>query len=112
MSAHEMQVKKKGEFIMKSKKASIRPKPIAPFKTLDEEADFWDTHDVSKVFKNPNTSLSELPLIEREKDSVLIVRLQESIKKKLDKVARSKGINISTLSRLWLIEKIYEFERK
>ena len=24
-----------------------KPKPIPPFKTLDEEAEFWDTHDLT-----------------------------------------------------------------
>ena len=98
-------VKKKGEFIMKKTKF-VRPKPIPPFKTLDEEAEFWDTHDTSLLFKNPNIKLSDLPLIEDEKEEVLTVRLQKSVKKKLEKVARAKGINPSTLSRMWLIEKL------
>ena len=87
----------------------LRPKPIPPFKTLDEEADFWDTHDTSLLFKNPKTPLSKLPLIEKEKEEVLTVRLQESIKEQLTHAARMKGINPSTLARMWLIEKLREF---
>ena len=63
--------------------SNSRPKPIPPFKTLDEEADYWDTHDVSKLFDNPNTLLSTLPLLEKEKEKTLIVRLQTSLKTKL-----------------------------
>ena len=89
----------------------VRPGPIPPFKTLDEEADFWDTHDWSPLFKNPNTPLSDLPLIESEKEDVMTVRLQKSVKQKISNIAKSKGINPSTLSRMWLIEKVREFEK-
>ena len=35
-------------------------KPIKPFKNLEDEANFWDTHDTSEIFKNPKVSLSKL----------------------------------------------------
>lgn len=89
-----------------------KPKPIKPFKTLEEEARFWDTHDVSTLFKNPKTPLSKLALIEPEKQEVITVRLQKSVKKKLEQIAHMKGINFSTLSRMWLIEKVQEFEAR
>lgn len=88
---------------------SYRPKPIPPFKTLDEEADFWDTHDWSPVFKNKNTPLSELPLLEREKEETLMLRLQKSLKTKLTRVARSKGLDVSALTRMWLAEKLSRY---
>ncbi len=81
-------------------------KPIKPFKTIDEEAKFWDTHDLSALIKDPSLNLSKLPPIESEKSEVITVRLQPSIKKRLSNLARSKGINISTLSRMWLIERL------
>jgi hypothetical protein len=54
---------------MKKKINSVspyRPDPIPPFKTLDEEANFWDTHDTSEIFKNPNTLISKLPKLKVE----------------------------------------------
>lgn len=84
----------------------MRPKPIAPFKTLDEEAEFWDTHDTSALFENPKTPLSALPLIESEKEESLTVRVQKSVKTKLTRVARAKGVNVGTLTRMWLIERL------
>jgi len=84
-------------------KSLYRPKPIPPFKTLDEEADFWDTHDTSLLGKVP---LMKLPLIESEKEQVMTVRLQQSIKERLSRFARAKGINPSTLARMWIIEKL------
>ena len=87
-----------------------RPKPIKPFKSLDEEAEFWDTHDTSKLFKNPKTPLSKLLLIKPEKDVVMTIRVQKTVKDKIEEVAQSKGINSTTLSRMWLIERLTKEE--
>lgn len=86
-------------------KKNWRPKPIKPFKTLEDEADFWDTHDLSLLFDNPQTPLSKLPFLEQEKEAVLMIRLQKTLKDKMSKIARLKGINISTLARMCLAEK-------
>lgn len=81
-------------------------KPIKPFKTLDEEAKFWDTHDLSPLFHNPKTPLSKLPLIESEKEEVITLRIQKSVKKKMKRIAINMGLNTSTLARMWLMEKL------
>lgn len=85
------------------KVSKYRPKPILPFKTLDEEANFWDTHDLSEFGKVP---LMELPLLESEKEEVLTVRIQKTVKEKLTHVAHRKGINPTTLARMWIIERL------
>ncbi|KKQ24996.1 MAG: hypothetical protein US40_C0004G0034 [Candidatus Roizmanbacteria bacterium GW2011_GWC2_37_13] len=83
-----------------------KPKPMPPFKTLDEEADFWDTHDTSPLMRGEKVALEDLELIEKEKKEVLVIRIQKSIKKKIEEIAKAKGINPTTLSRMWLIEKL------
>lgn len=88
-----------------------RTKPIKPFKTLDEEARFWDTHEISSVFKDPAIPLSKLLPLEPEKNAVLILRVQKSVKDKLEQIAKLKGINPATLSRMWLIEKLMQCEQ-
>lgn len=85
---------------------SYRPKPIPPFKTLDEEAEFWDTHDTADLGKVP---LLSLPLIEPEKEEILSVRIQRSVKNRLQKAARNKGVNPTTLARMWIIERLNTF---
>lgn len=80
-----------------------RPKPIKPFKTLDEEADFWDTHDVSELGKVP---LMDLPLLEPEKEEVLSIRVQRLVKDKLTQIARNRGIGATTLARMWILERL------
>src|SRR3989338_5054037 len=91
---------------MKIIKKTHRPKAIKPFKSLNEEARFWDSHDTSVLFNKPNTSLSRLPVIESEKEEILTIRIQRSVKEQIKNIAQSKGINSSTLSRMWLIEKL------
>ncbi|MCR4327085.1 MAG: BrnA antitoxin family protein [Nanoarchaeota archaeon] len=81
-------------------------KPMKPFKTLEEEANFWDTHDVSPFFDKKKVPLESLELIEKEKKEVLVIRVQKSVKKRIEKIAKAKGINPTTLSRMWLIEKL------
>jgi hypothetical protein len=88
-----------------------KPKPIKPFKSLEEEAEFWDSHDLSLAFKKPAVPLSKLLLLKPEKQTILTLRLQKSIKKRLEKIAKLKGLNTSTLSRTWIIEKMFEFEK-
>ena len=81
-------------------------KPIKPFKSLEEESNFWDTHDVSKVFKDSKVSMSDLLELEPKKDVVMTVRIQKVVKDKIEKIARTKGINSTTLSRMWPIERL------
>jgi len=70
-----------------------RIKPIKPFKNLDEEANFWDTHDVSRAFSDPKTPLSKLLSLEPKKEVVMAVRVQKVVKDKIEKLAK-----MSTLS--------------
>jgi len=86
-----------------------KPKSIRPFKTLDEEAKFWETHDLTKLMINPKTSLDNLPLLESEKEEVMTLRVQKSVKNKIKHIARHKGINPSTLARMWIIEKLHQY---
>lgn len=78
---------------------------IPKFKNLDEEAKFWDTHSLADYWddwKDVNIVVD----LEKPKDETLVLRLQKTIKDKLEKIARSKGLNVSTLARMWLIERL------
>lgn len=78
---------------------------IPKFKNREEEAKFWDTHsfaDYWDEFKDIDLVVE----LHKPKDETIIVRLQKSLKDKLDKIARSKGLNMSSLARLWLMEKL------
>ena len=62
--------------------------------------------------ENPNTPLSKLLPFDQEKQEIMTLRLQKSVKGKIEKIAQAKGINSSTLSRMWLIEKVQEYEKQ
>ena len=83
-----------------------RKKEIIPkFKSLEEEANFWDTHSFADYwgeFKDVKVIID----LKKPKDDTLIVRLQKGFRNQLEKIARSKVLNVSTLARMWLIEKL------
>jgi len=81
-------------------------KPIKSFKNIEEEANFWDTHDTSKIFKNPKVSLSDLLELEPKKEVVMTIRVQKFVKERIEKLARIKGVNSTTLSRMWLVDRL------
>lgn len=80
---------------------------LPKFKTIKEEAEFWDTHDITdyisemkpvKVFFQP----------ENKKQETIVLRIQSNTKQRLQAIAEAKHLPLSTLLRLWLIEKIKE----
>lgn len=87
---------------MKKKRTKI-PK----FKTLEEEAKFWDTHSFADYWDE----LEDVDIVvelEKPRDETIVLRVQKQVKDKLDKFARSLGLNLSTLVRMWIMEKLHE----
>ena len=77
--------------------------------TYKEEATWWDTHDLGDYWDQ----MKDVDIIwdlEKPKNETVIVRLQKDIKDRLEMVAKSKGINLSSLARMWLIEKLQTFK--
>lgn len=94
-----MPVKRKGKKFMSKKKSRI-----PEFKTYKEEANFWDTHDITD-FEDETKNVDIVFELDKPRDETLILRLQKNFKKRLEYIARSKGLNVSTLARMWLMEK-------
>lgn len=79
--------------------------------SYEEEAKFWDTHSFADFWDE----LEDVEIVfdlKKPRDETLIVRLQKEFKDRLERVARSKGLNISTLARMWLLEKLRESHSK
>lgn len=86
---------------MKMKKVSKIPK----FKTIEEEAHFWDTHS----FVDFEDELEEVEImvdLAKPRDDTIVVRVQKSLKDQMERAAEKKGINVSTLARIWFSEKL------
>ena len=96
-----MPIEKKGNWCMKKKKVSRIPK----FKSLDEEARFWDTHsfaDYWDEFKDVNMVVN----LQKPKEETMILRVQKNLKNKIEKIAKKRGLSVSSLIRIWLTQKL------
>lgn len=81
-------------------------KNLPKFKSYQEEAEFWDSHDVTDYFDRNHQIILDFTKSKSKKESVLTVRLQPELKVRLGSVAQDMGIQPSTLARLWLIERL------
>ncbi len=103
-----MQLKKKGERYMKKNKSRM---PDFNKMTYEEEAKWWDTHDLGDYwdeFKDVDIIFE----LDKPRDEAIVLRVQKQVKERLDKFARSMGLNLSTLVRMWLMEKLQENLKK
>jgi predicted DNA binding CopG/RHH family protein len=75
-------------------------KPIPPFATIEEEAEFWDTHSVVDA-------IDEGTLVGfhrgRKTDSLTIRFAPEDILR-IREQANQQGIGPTTLARMWILE--------
>jgi hypothetical protein len=87
-----------------------RPRSQIPrFKTVEEEAAYWDTHS---PLDYPDEFQQVTPRVERPLEHILGVRLDAKTLEKLAAIGRKKGIGPSTLARIWIMEQIAELEAK
>lgn len=73
--------------------------------TYEEEAKWFDTHDMGDYWDELD-DVKVIVELDKPRDETLVVRLQKEFKDQLEKTARSKGLNVSTLARMWLLEKL------
>ncbi len=90
---------------MKGKESMKKKTRIPKFKTYKEEAKFWDTHSLSDYW-NEFKDVDIIFELHKPKDDTVVLRLQKSLKNRLESVAKAKGLNVSALARMWLMEKL------
>ena len=78
---------------------------IPEFKNIAEEAKFWDTHSITD-FEDETEDVDIIWEVDKPRDETLVLRVQKGFKDRLKKTARRKGLNASTLARMWLMEKM------
>ena len=81
------------------------PKKMPKFKSIKEEAKFWDTHDITDYLDTMEPVKLEFNPKTTKKES-LTIRVQSGLRKKIEAQAQQYGINLSTLIRIWLIDKL------
>ncbi|MBI2600412.1 hypothetical protein HYW42_00505 [Candidatus Daviesbacteria bacterium] len=76
--------------------------PMKPFKTLEEEANFWDTHSALDEI-NEGTLVG---FHQANKTDTLTIRFTPKDIQKLREKAFHKGVGPTTLARMWIKEKL------
>jgi len=77
---------------------------IPKFKSDQEAAQFWDTHSLIE-FEDDLELVKEKVFVKPEKQ-VMTIRVDKKLANAMKAIAREKGINYSTLARMWLIERV------
>lgn len=78
---------------------------IPPFKTVEEEAAFWDTHD-STEFEDEFEDVTDVMFVKSRPTKGITVRLDGETLAQLAQQAQEKGVAPSTLARLWIVERL------
>lgn len=80
-------------------------KKIPQFKSIQEEALFWDTHDITDYWGDMEEVVIEF-IPQRKKEESVTIRVEPELKKRLELVARKNRVSLSTITRLWLIDRL------
>ena len=75
---------------------------MPPFKSLDEEAAFWETHDAVKGIDEGTT----VGFHQANKTGTLTVRFEPSDLQKIREQAYQKGVGPTTLVRMWVRDQL------
>ena len=82
---------------------------IPKFKTIKQEADFWDSHD-SGEFMDELKVLKGTYSPSGDTKTTMTIRLDPSLKKKVDTIAKSYDISTSSLVRMWMVDRLRSFQ--
>lgn len=78
----------------------------------DETAEFWSTHAMSEELLDASILEDEDDLPRRGGSKSISIRLDQDLLSRLQKVAKRKHIGYQTLMKHFLIERVYEEEKK
>lgn len=83
----------------------MKTNKIPKFTSREEEAIFWDTHSFADYWDE----LKDVDLVvelTKPKDETLVLRVNKNEKRKLEELAKVKGITVSAVARLLLHDKL------
>lgn len=92
---------------MNTKKTHKRKfKKLPEFKSLHDEAVFWDTHSLTDYYDFSKMKKVRFVLEKSKKKRSLTIRLPDNLTNKIEENADRLGLSVSSLARMWFIEKI------
>jgi len=84
-------------------KSSKKPDPLPKhFKSIEEAAEFWDTHDLTEYWDLTREAHFEVDIQRR----VFLAALEPELARKLAACARGQGVSTETLINVWLTERL------
>ena len=86
---------------------------IPTFKTIEEAAEFWDTHSTTE-FEDEFEEVRDVQFVvsRGRPKKAITVRVDEETLATLTKEATQKGIGPSTLVRMWILEHLKEIKER
>ena len=89
---------------MNEEEPSMKPKePIPQFASREEEAAFWDTHDLADYWDELKPVRARFA---KNLSEGITVRLDPTTLAELRQQAREKGLGPTTLARMWILEQL------
>lgn len=86
-------------------KNKIKRDPIPEnFKSIEEAAEFWDTHSIADYWDLTRPAHFKVNLKRRR----YVIALEPRLMKRVARKAESKGVSTETLINVWLAEKLRE----
>ncbi len=102
----------------KKKITSLKQFPDFDKMTLQEEATWWETHDLSEIWDQLGDielkiepDAFKVPRHLRQLTNAINVRLDPTDLQNLRVIANRKGLGIATLARMWILENIYSGQK-
>ncbi len=89
------------------------PEEIPAFRSEAEEAEFWGTHGLGEPFLQRMGPVpeGELPPV-RPRTRPVAIRFDEDLLRRLKVLARKKGKGYQTLLKEFVLERLYEEEKR
>ncbi len=81
--------------------------PIPEFETLEDIAEFWDTHSTADYDDLTHAVQFEIKL-RPSAEHIQVVKLLPELSETLQALADARGVSVETLVNVWLTEKVLE----
>lgn len=78
--------------------------PVPVFNSIEEEAEFWDTHDLTDFIKDDDVEIDLV--LGPDFSSILRVPLEAADIDELGRRADEMGVEATALARMWIEERL------